>query len=302
MKPVHLLSAIFIAVALPRVSHSQTATFKFAPRLDTVCVETEERNITTIMSSGAGTKTVSSEHDSSVVERRFQKNGNEYFITEQTKKISGEIDGKPFENPINPVLLAVVPTNVVSKEGRLLHVLGDEQMVIQAEKIFPADAYPQIEAQLNTNVLEQVARSRWDDSIAVLVGCTVKQGEAWKNKTSSGDSRIHFKYIFPSIVQTKSNVVVTVLIFGSTDSNLLDKYKLENAKNLSSHEAKEFLDWTAVDSPLLKICVQQIMDANTMAAIAEDEIQQTISPAPEGLKIENERDSRSYQYKQTGNP
>lgn len=296
MKFIRLLSIIVFATAPKFISHAQTATFKFAPRLDTVCIKTENRNTTTKYAVGAETKTISVEHELSVDKFRYRKTEHQYFISDQTTKISGEINGKPFENPLNPVLLAVIPTNVVSEDGQLLHVLGNEQMAIQAEKIFPPEARPQIEAQMNTNVLEQIAKSRWNDSIGVLVGQTIKQGDTWKNRVSSGDSRLHFEYVFPSIVETNSNVLVTVLIFGSTDSKFLDLHKLEDAKNLDSREVKNFLNSIAADSTLLKICVQQIVDANTMDVIAEHEIQQTISPVSNGVKIEEERDRRSYQY------
>jgi hypothetical protein len=90
---------------------------------------------------------------------------------------------------------------------------------------------------------------------------------------------------------------VTVLVFGSSDPSLFEQFHLEKAKNLNSNEVEQFFDWQTAKSPVLKICLQRTLDANTMSVLTETEIQQTLTPTPNGLNIENEHDTRSYGYK-----
>ena len=279
------------------ISRAQTATFKFSPPLDKVRVERETRNITTEY-PGKNSPTQLDE-ESSITEVRASKRGDEFLWVEQHKKISRMIDGKPFDNPMNKVLMAVAITNLISKDGRMVRSLGNERIVQEARKIFPPEAYPDMESQLNVRLLDEMAMSRWNDTYGSIIGRTVKQGDVWRPRTEGDEgansSIIHFKTSFPSVVSTPSNTVVTVLMFGCNDLKALD-HGLDEAQDLDSEAVKSFLDKGTAGAHGVRICLKRVLDANTMAMISEEEIQKEVNQSPQGRQTVFERTQRNYSY------
>lgn len=298
MKPLPFICAATFSMIISPALIAQTATFKFAPPLDKVRIETETRNITTEYPGSK--KSPELDQESSVTEVRVFKQGDEFLWVALPKMISRVIDGKPFDNPMNKVLLTVVSTNVISSDGRMLRSMGNERIALEAKKVFSPEAYPDIEAKLNVKLLDEMAKTRWNDTIGSINGRTVKQGDVWKHDAggdgAADSSKVHFRTAFPSVVNTPSNTVVTVVMFGCNDPKALEQQRLGEAKDLDSEAVKSFFSKKSAEPPGMKICLKRVLDANTMAMISEEEIQREVTETPRGNQIVTERTQRNYSY------
>ena len=173
MKTLVLTSSIFILTYCPHLISAQTITFQLAPTLNQRSIETEERIITTTNSAESTTQI---EHQSSITERSFQKTTNGFYFIENIKSMIGERDGKPDGNLMCKVFVAVTTTNVLSNDGHCLQLLWADQMLVEAKKIFPERLHSQLEANMIPSVLEKVAKTRWEDTVSLFVGQTIKMG------------------------------------------------------------------------------------------------------------------------------
>ena len=289
----HLLVGLLSVLCICRL-HGQTATFKFLPALNQRCVETQRRNIRTEYSE-TSRRPPQAEVEITVSEKWFQQRDADYLQIERVKSCSGQVDGRPYSNPMSRILEMAETTNVISSQGRLLHVLGTEYYWTEAQKVFPTDMHSALQIQLSTKAIEKVAMEAWNDATPVLVGHTVTEGEAWTNRIGS-DPRLHYKFVFPSVRPSGSNIIVTVLKFGSTDPQLLSRYQLARSTDLDSEQVKRFLEYCPAAKALLKVCSKRIIQANTMRILSDEEVIQTTTFEGGVIKTETERDTTDYKY------
>jgi hypothetical protein len=281
-----------VAVAAPK-DEPVSATFKFAPPVNTARVETRTVEVTDEFSGPP--RREQRTRNVWTTESGVKRSASGLLFIDEVKSVTLEINDKPSTNPMHRVLTGTVRTNTIAANGEFVRSDVNRDFSKELRKVLPTNAWKAAEAELSAQKLEAIERNVWSEVVTPFVGRTVRQGEVWRTTLKRPDlPELSVITMFPAISRSGSNTTVKIVSFGCSNEKLLKDYNLENATALFGSEGREFLGHLLTGKPLVKYGMQQVVDADTMTIIAFDQFKQMVGPAETGIRVTTERIQRRF--------
>jgi len=225
-----------------------------------------------------------------------RKTGDSIRMDRTVKSMVETDNGKPFGNPAAPLALNRTTTNVFDLNGTLLRVDGNENLIRDAERIFPVRFHAALEAQFAPGALETGERLVWQlIDRGILLGHEIRLNERWASEQPA------FLRNQPINLSVVSRVVglqrggkscdATVLTFASTDPALLKGVDRPGIALVSDPAVEDFLTWNIADLPLEKVVSRVTVDAKTLHLIQREKIIVDVDSIPAGIKTRTEHET-----------
>lgn len=179
---VHLLCIVVACLALllslsAARAEDETATFTFSPLVRTMTVE----------KTASKTSINGEETENSVKEEHYRTTAKHtdtgFTLTETLVSASKTTNGD--EDTVEPYTQAFLNIDIsidTDPTGKLLAIHGLDKLSANAKKVFPDDEYPIYQAIFTEKALQDAIADDWQTQTGVMIGKTVKTGDAWTTK------------------------------------------------------------------------------------------------------------------------
>jgi hypothetical protein len=244
--------------------------------------------IQTVESAGV---LVHSEHQVITNEWRIFKTGENYAFVAKLESTRMQVNGQfKDSSPIDKLMMRHPQTNLVSQGGHYLRLLQDDTLLPEVRSYFPTNFHAVLNSQLAPEFRDRAPKAEWEFLFYPLIGQTVKKGQVfWRGQVPDGArSGTNFVQLYAirkasNIAKAGTNAYVTILTFCCSSGELLERFHLDAASDLSSPEVKDFMEWRSPSDALTKRCIRQVIDANTLLVSSQREIFQTVSYSNRGV-------------------
>lgn len=166
--------ALLLAAGRPLRAADDTVTFTFAAK-DGMAYDERDSETTTFTADGQ-------EHVQalkSMVTYRVAQAGANYRIEETLVSMTCTRDDEPAEHLISTLFKDIPMTSVISPQGQILDVGGDDLLRARAADKLPEDAAAEFEKEFSHRKMLELMRQTWHDQIGRFLGRTVKIGDLW---------------------------------------------------------------------------------------------------------------------------
>ena len=284
-------SFLLSALACASLTSSHAAeTFVFAPADGAHYVENIHREI--VYALGQMTHT---EVQDSVTQIHFKKAGDQVLMSRTPTSLTQTTNGKPVHSATLAVALNRTTTDVFDKDGKLLQVEGNEQLVADAKKTVAPALRPAVDKQFNPDRLAASEKISWNlIDEGRLVGHQVKLNERWEsveplkigNKTGSlkAISRV------VDVKNVNGEPQATVLTFASSEPSLLAELDKPAVVDLKDPAVQDFLTWNVGDLPMQKIISKFTVDPRTLQMVQRETISVDVTSVAAGIETRTDHE------------
>jgi len=180
--PSGVFAACLCGVAALAGTHP--ATFVFAPVDGDHYWENSHREVVTEMDGS--TRSQDFDVMDTKTEVSWKKVAESVQMTRTARSLTDTDNGKPLENPSLPLILNRTTTNVFSKDGTFLRLEGNENLIADAERIFPEQLHASLEAAFEPATLEAGERRLWETAdCGSLLGHEMTENARWELHSES---------------------------------------------------------------------------------------------------------------------
>lgn len=255
----------------------QEVTFHFRPPDGTVPVEKSET--TRMTSSADGTNNYGTERNIIISESTFQSSPRGYTISRVAKDMQGEVNRKPFVNPVTKLLIGTTNTLTLSPKANLLDLQVDENLVPGLKRILPTNVYPEIDKEFNSQAQFKSENNNWQFNVTRFAERTVKPGDYWTEEDTTIEPK---RFLLTKISEVNQVGSQTRVMITSMESSNKQEVEALNPDLVGARETNtKFL---AVNGtvPFERMIQVRSVDAATMLPIADLRITVTFKPTRDG--------------------
>jgi hypothetical protein len=254
-------------------SAAQEATFRFSPP-DGALISIKSRRETLDMKTGMNEP--SKDVENSLQEMRVHKVPEGYQIMETYRDLKDVINGKPWTNPMLPVVIGMTNASVVSSKGLFLSIQNTSEVSERIKKFLPSELALSAGKQFNPAALKESGKLHWLQIYGVLAGKTLHQGDTFVTNfvsTDSGESSA--LYYLSAVTNFNGKPIALIRYFVSSDKADIASAR---AENVIYGTMDAFFKLPVEKFPNQRTAGERWMFCETMLLLREQSIEQTRWP------------------------
>jgi hypothetical protein len=202
-------------------------------------------------------------------------------------------NGKPFANPAFPLIVNRTVTDVFDKNGTFLRIDGNENLIPEAERIFPARVHAAIEKQFSPAAIESGERLVWQlVERGILIGHNIKLNERWESEqptlVRSKDLTLRVISRVVDLQPPGPGQQATILTIASTVPRLLTPVDRPGIATLDDPGIQDFLTWNIAALPLEKVFSRVTVDTRTLRLVHREKYIVDVDSTPAGIQTRTE--------------
>lgn len=239
----------------------------------------EKSDRTRITSSADGTNNYGTERTIIVSESTFQSSPGGYTVARVAKDMKGEMNGKPFVNPVTKLLIGTTNTLTLSPKANLLDLHVDENLVPGLKRILPTNLYPDIDKEFSSKTQFKSENNNWQFNVTRFAERTVKAGDYWTEEdTTIEPKRFCLTKVF-EVKQVGSQTRVMVISMESSNKQEVKALNPDLVGALGTNSKFLAINGTVPSDRMIQV---RTVDAATMLPIADRRITVWFKPTPDG--------------------
>jgi hypothetical protein len=276
-----------------------SVTLRFRPPNGASIAELSDR--TTVICSKDKTKVFRTDHDVMLTQWIFESNSEGYFLAQTLRDVRGEVNHKPYDNPINKLIVGRTNLLTLSSSGELLNLKMDERLISDLKLQLPTNMHAQIDRELGEKAVLQAEKDRWQFNVARLAGKTVKEGDIWKEEIDAimNNGTQYKKHYLITKVQALEHVGKQVLVKTITmDSSNKDEVEAIRLDAIGAPEETARFLGAEASGAYERMVQVRTFDAATLVPTGDQRMTERFVPTPGGKEaVEKQRLLYSYEFR-----